>query len=669
MPVDVTRIESDGGYSRPFTMNEPPLEKTPWYRSYRSQIFAATFLLVMVMGSILNFIRPAVYRSEAVVLTTVQTELDTAPRDVDLEYVVIQQNLLTGFKLLDATLKRTAENGIDNRYLPADSFLFESMLAVSLVPETNLVELSIEGPNAQVLPVLINGLITTYSDLRNEAIALTVTNTNESLTEQKLLLEQKILEKRDEIDYYRTEHNILSLARDENQVYARLTGLTESLNKASEEVVTAEARRDAIHAALARGEPVVPASEERSLTALEVKQQRLQGELAELDSRYTREYMARRPSMQGVIQQLADVEKQIKQKISVGKKLVLSQIEREYEAAVIAQQSIQQQLDDHKQTAIEFSARFAEHEAMKEELLQLEASSRELLQRLTSIEIKQQQRYPQIEVIESGYLPTRSIRPDYWRDTGLLFLLSFFLGLAAIWFYEFVRRSGKDDETSAPVQPNIFAMTEARLPSFPTDMLEQASGPVSALPEPESGPEPEISELDLYKMDRLLEAADLETQQVIALLLSGFTLAELVALSLDNIHGENGEYFVTGSDSRVIQLSAAVANLLEKTEAAPFWLRSNEPCSTEQLEALISCAAVDAGIERPIIDSAIIRHSYISYLIREGIKLSELAKLVGALSPVKRAEYGKFSPPGAGLTVDQINPVYPALQNGIAQKE
>lgn len=666
MPVDVTRIGSAGDYSSPFTMSQPPLEKTPWHRSYRSQIFAATFLLVMVVGSILNFARPAIYRSEAVVLTTVQTELDTAPRDVDLEYVVIQQKLLTGLKLLDETLKRAAETGVDYHDLPADSFQFESMLAVSLVPETNLVELSIEGPHAQALPVLINGLITTYSELRNEAIALSVTNTNESLTEQKLLLEQKILKKRDDIDDYRAEHNILSLARDENQVYARLGGLTESLNKASEEVVTAKARRNAIHAALARGEPVVPAGEEQSLTVLEVTQQRLQGELAELDSRYTREYMARRPSMQAVIQQLADVEKQIKQKISVGKKRVLSQIEREYEAAVIAQQSIQQQLDEHKQKAIEFSARFAEHEAMKEELLQLEASSRELLQRLTSIDIKQQQRYPQIEVIESGYLPTRSVRPDYWRDTGLLFLVAFFLGLAAIWFYEFVRRSGKDDEPPAPVQPNIFAMTEARLPSYPADLLEQGHRPVSTLPEPDSKPEPEeIVELDLYKMDRLLEAADLETQQVIALVLSGFTLAELVALSLDDIHVENDKYFITGSDNRVIRLSAAVANLLEQTEGAPFWLQKNEPCSTEQLEALLRCAAVDAGIDRPVIDSETIRHSYIGYLVREGIKLSELAKLVGVLSPVKRAEYAKFSPPGAGLVVDQINPVYPALQNGI----
>ncbi|MBV1915597.1 MAG: hypothetical protein KUG72_09440 [Pseudomonadales bacterium] len=657
-------MESVRNFSGRFSANGQLLERAAWYRSYRSQIFSATFVLVMVTGSLLNFIRPAIYRSEAVVLTTVQTEVDVDAREVDLEYVVIQQNLLTSVKLLDATLKRTTLSGVDAQYLPDDSLVFKSMMAIALVPETNLVELSIEGPDAEILPVLLNGLITTYSELRNEAVAHVVTNTNESLTEQKQLLGQKILEKREEIDRYRTEHNILSLGRDENQVYARLNGLTESLNKASEEVVIAQARRDAINAALARGEPIVPESEAKSLTALEGNQQRLQGELVELDSRYTREYMARRPSMQAVIQQLADVEKQIEQKISAGKQLVLSQIERDYETAASTEQALRLQLEAHKQATIDFTGRFAEHEALIEELLQLEVSHRELAQRLILIEIKQQQRYPQVEIIEPGYLPTRSVRPNYWRDTGFIFLLAFCLGLAAIWLYEFFRRSEKDSDDSASVAPNIFAMTEPRLSSYPAAKLEQVSAPAAALPEPE------MVELDLYQMDRLLAAADLPTRQLIALLLSGFTPAELIAMSSDDIVIKNGEWSMVGGDGRLISLAPAVVSLLEKSDGIPLWLQQGflqeNTSIEEQFEAQISCAAVDAGIEKPIITSAIIRQAYIGYLVRQGIKLSELAKLVGELSPIKRAEYGPLSPSGTGLPAHQINPAYPALQNEIS---
>jgi hypothetical protein len=55
-------------------------------------------------------------------------------------------------------------------------------------------------------------------------------------------------------------------------------------------------------------------------------------------------------------------------------------------------------------------------------------------------------------------------------------------------------------------------------------------------------------------------------------------------------------------------------------------------------------------------------HTYLAYLVRKGIRLSDLAKVVGKTPPKVLAAYGVFSPPGSALPVDSVEVIYPALQ-------
>jgi integrase len=88
-----------------------------------------------------------------------------------------------------------------------------------------------------------------------------------------------------------------------------------------------------------------------------------------------------------------------------------------------------------------------------------------------------------------------------------------------------------------------------------------------------------------------------------------------------------------------------------------------EALSDNDLDALIACAAHDAGLTRPSeVNTHTLLHTYIAYLARKGVKLSDLDKVVGKTSPTVLAAYGVFSPPGTALPLDSIEPVYPALQ-------
>ena len=57
-----------------------------------------------------------------------------------------------------------------------------------------------------------------------------------------------------------------------------------------------------------------------------------------------------------------------------------------------------------------------------------------------------------------------------------------------------------------------------------------------------------------------------------------------------------------------------------------------------------------------------IRHTFISYLVRQGIRFSDLARVVGTLPAEVTAAYGALLPPGSRRSFDQTDSIIPALR-------
>jgi hypothetical protein len=58
------------------------------------------------------------------------------------------------------------------------------------------------------------------------------------------------------------------------------------------------------------------------------------------------------------------------------------------------------------------------------------------------------------------------------------------------------------------------------------------------------------------------------------------------------------------------------------------------------------------------VNAKIFLHTYIAYLVRKGVELSEFDRVVRKLSPTILVACGVFSPPGAALPLESV---YPAL--------
>ena len=168
-------------------------------------------------------------------------------------------------------------------------------------------------------------------------------------------------------------------------------------------------------------------------------------------------------------------------------------------------------------------------------------------------------------------------------------------------------------------------------------------------------------ELSVHQLRILLDASNLKGKQVISLLLSGLTLDEAASLKADQIDLEKATITITGSVPRTLTINRALKSLFAQSGDHPVW-DADKPVSSDDLAAVLLCAAVDSGLPNPgEITAEAIRHSYIAYLVRQGLRLSDLEQITGYLEPSVISSYSSYSPPQQGRSIDDVELLHPAL--------
>lgn len=625
----------------------------------RLVIFTVVFLPCLLLSLSVVFLQPAIYQSYATLLTVAKTAIDQASREADIQHVTIQKQVLLGPELLTETASRLRKGSDTEAGVDLTPATIRDMLDVQPITDTNLVEMVAEGDNPALLPHLINTWIDVYLDARAEEVARSKGSTIQMMQEELAALTAKIEQKRLELEQFRKHNEIITTERQDNEALARLKGLTDSLNKASEEEVKAKARLDTIRKSIERGQVVVPTEDTRTLSALEKRAQELREQLEELDRQYTREYMALTPSLKVIPDKLRALDDEIQHIRHKGQSVVISEAEQNYAAALQATRSIQGQLDQHRQKAAEFTARFTEHDALKSDLEELEQLYRDTQSRLAQVEAQHTGRYPYVDVIERAFLPHHPIRPDYLWNAMIVTLASLLLGLVAIWIFEFLMH--KEQEKLAIHLSGIHLHNQSNLPHSALSI--PPSAPANLLREPVQALEHiKIDEYTPRQIDELFHAANAKEKQLLIFLLSGLTPDEIANLQNDDVDLENNLLTIRNIFTRTIPLHPALAALYSKYGYCltdPAGNRLNR----EDLEALLTCLQIDADL---LITSRIsaetLRQTYILYLIRQGMRLADLEPVVGYTSPTELSEYGAYAPPGTRHPIEAINLFYPVEQ-------
>jgi hypothetical protein len=390
---------------------------------------------------------------------------------------------------------------------------------------------------------------------------------------------------------------------------------------------------------------------------MEARAQQLREQLAELDRRYTREFLSLSPELKVIPEQLAELENKISRQHSLGRNIVVTMAEQEYAAAQQTTAVLRQELEGHKQKATEFTAKFAEHEALVEDLARLEELYRLAEERQVQIEVKNREKYPQVMVVDWAFMPTKPIWPHYMRDAGFVLAGSLLIALLMVWLIDYLTPKRETEQPASPIDITIYpgeGATAIGQQPAPDAMLESRSSPALTRP-----PARELTETEVSS---LYNAADATTKQLLFMLLNGVSPEEILLINRENIDLDSERITVPGYSLRDLQLPAAIMELFtENVDTVTGWKEMKEIVpDREELDARLQLTALEGKLpDSDRITAEDLRHTYLVYLVKQGVRLSELERFVGKIPSKILLGYRQFAPEEADTPLDEITSVYP----------
>lgn len=526
------------------------------------------FVIACLASLAYVFSRPAVYLSSArLQFDPPQGERRNDKADNSPNLLNAAQTL-TGRGLFGDVMQRLAASGPVAPGAIASVDALQGMLSALPVSGTNVIELRAEGSERELLPRILEAWIDVYLRSNVKAYDQSATAALEEVRGVVQQLQEGLVIKRREIEAFRKKFDIISLERDDNQSVARLKGLNAALNDARSREANAEARLNAMRESVAAGKTVQLPGDKAIIADLERRAIDLRDRMKDLESDFTQRYLAADKGYKAMGANLARLEQQIERERQKSAQQAMQVAEDELMSARQTALRLQKELAARKQEVQEFTARFAEHSALANELRRLEEGYNSRKERLQQLEMEQKAAGPKVTVLSEPSIPDRALRPDYSRDALIGVAGSGVLGLLAVWFVEFFRRSG----VPQPLPPGQPIIQIAIAPGAISAALTSAIGAhaprlpetVARLQRVLSGPE----------VDALLSAAPPESRPVIAALLSGRA---------------------PPSDSQ------------------------GAPVSSADLQELVARAASDAGLENPAeVTTDVLRQTYLGYLVRQG---------------------------------------------------
>jgi uncharacterized protein involved in exopolysaccharide biosynthesis len=632
-----------------------PFGASPTARANRRRllVFLGVFALAATVGLAYTFVRPEEYRATA----RLQITPDPA------KPFLVEVEVLTSQPVLEHVAARLTRMGWDRAAFGPDPIRgMKAAIQVSPVAGTNVVEIAAIGTRPPLLAALVNTLIEAYTeridtvhrDGSGESIA--------RIDADARRLEAEVGVKRREVERFRSQHSIASLEREEKEMLARVRDQGSSLAAARERVAAAEGKLRSLRASAEAGKLVVHERDNPALASLETRASQAREEMREVERTFTPDYMALDPKVKAMRARLAELEQEIATQRAFSEQAALSAAREEVSSARQAARRIEQQMAEAGQS----TPRFREYRFMQEELAQLEGAYRDTVERKTALAAAERARTPSIQVLESATPPREVWRPWYARDAALSLGVALALALFAVWLVELFNRP-EPQPSVLIAQPVVSGMVLQ--PPEPRVIAPPPSVPSLEAPEPallrqHVTPARELGQAEVLA---LLEAASDPARLAAILLLSGATAEEALALERSDLNLARRLIRVPGESAREIELSETVAAMLPAGPARPgrklLAVSASADPTIADLESALLSAAHDANVERAAdVTPECLRHTYIAFLVRQGLRFAELPRIVGPLSPSALAEYSVLAPPGPRLGAEAVDRIFPALR-------
>ena len=624
----------------------------------RWKVFFGVLLIAAAIGITIVYIRDPVYRATASVLTVKPKAVDTRSAAADVEHVAIQGRLLLGEELLGRVSQTLAEKGDDDI---AGLNQLRNMLSVVPVPDTNLLELRAEGESPEQLQRAVNHWAESYEGFRAEEIEAATGRTTAEIEDKQAQLTIRIDDARAELLEFREANDIVSLERSENRSLAELKGLNNSLNKARERLIEANAHKIAVDEAIARGETVIPSEQKSEIAKLQRNLQRRRSRLADLREKYTQLYIDRDPKFKDLPGDLRELESELALALKLARQTVQDEAIQDVAAAEVSVMTLEQKLADHQKQVQLFTDRFKEFKALEEGLARLDRLYAENEERLAKIQVQNLKKYPPIQVVEWARIPTRPVYPDYDRDLMIALAIAFGLALFVTWLVEYLSEKSRPTQTAPYMGVRIYPGEHTQTLAAPqADNRLAYDQNIAANPAPPANLPILPRELAGTEVNSLIAVADPLAAAHATLLLSGVSPYELPLLHAGCFIREDDRLAVPGASQREISIGEGAWRRLEPLLTEMDAARTTLPL-TELNQRLMNAARAAQLADPGSINAPALWHTYTLYLVRQGIDASALARRAGAIPPEVQGTLMHYAPPGGNRPLSSIEFIHPVL--------
>ncbi|ATE61782.1 GumC family protein [Thauera sinica] len=636
------------------------------------------FLLVLVpallAGLAYTFLRPPEYRAQARIAVKpagVVTDLQTSAAEGATVSTAAsaagslqaEAGVLSSRPVIEAALAALRGQGVAlDEFGPDPVQGVQAALSAAPVADSNIIGVAATGGQPEHLAALVNALIDAYSRRLLDSYSSAAGGEIDALRQELQDLNRRLEEKRKALEDFRQAADIVSGERDENQVLARVKGLSLSLNQANEKVAKAEGRVRSLRESLAAGRPVVRARDNPTLAGLESRASQLRESLRDMERTHTPQFMDMDPEAHSLRSRLAELEAQIAETKSTAGQVSLAEAEEELATAREEQQTLQAQITRDRGAVHAFSRSFGTFKSMQEELAQLETSRSAVSERLLRTEASERSRMPSVQVIEAATAPVSAWRPDYARDAAISVAAALGLALLAMGVTELFNRPPRPPATPVIVPQPWIAVGQDLPPAL-------AAGPAARpLRGPAAGanllasPAESMRELSQEEVAALLRTLSAQDSVWAGLLLCGATPGEIRGLAPADVDAAAARVRLAGASARELPVPPGLCRRLAAAPGPDGGGAALAPGTDEELQRRLLCAAHDAGLDDPAgITPDTLRHTCIAHLVRQGLRFGDLDRIVGPLPADALARYAGLSPAGVRRSLAEVSAFMPGL--------
>ncbi|MBA6341502.1 tyrosine-type recombinase/integrase [Colwellia sp. MB02u-10] len=615
------------------------------------KVLIGTFLFVLIVSLILVWTRENIFESQATIQLS-KTQIPGEQSSATLMTGSLQsQQRLTSHSILIAV----NHSILVNYGIQSSVQLLSEMLSAEL-QNGQIINLKATGSNREQLqPILstwVEEYLHTFSAENNNNNADSILRISNMLS----ALEEKISQQKTVLIAYSQNNNIVSLERDENRILNKVNSLGELLHTAEQDYLNQQEIVNRINYAKKEDQLIIHPKDEVTIGTIKQNIAEIENQLSDFSEKYTRKYMEKDPRIISMKKTLLNLQNQLEEQSLLSQTMYVKEANNNLLVAKSKVSPLTEQLDTLSVKAQVFNRSLKEYTRLNDSLNQLVTQAQSLKDSLLVQEMQQVAK-SQFKVLEYPFVPSYPIAPNNQRDSLISLLVAVVISLLALFLFSYIVRQKQASTvfSNYTVVPND--MSDKR------QLLHQQEAQTSenqALLEQKSATE-SFRLLSAGECHKLVSFASKQGKLVIFLVLSGVNIKELLAIKLQDVDLEKNTLEVNGAFARNIALPSEVSVLV--TEVMQYKNTQDnifdENYSLEELAHLTINSAHDAELTEPEeINLENLRHTYLMFLLEQGVKLNSMEKIAGYINPAQLALY-RTNRNNTPLQHAKVNTIYP----------